>query len=98
MTVTMTIENSVLTARTEGRVDSATAPELEKQVSAKLADAKELIMDFSQLEYISSAGLRVLLVFQKRMNKQGKMKIVGANAGIKQVFRVTGFDQILTVE
>ncbi len=82
----------------EGRVDTATSKEFEEKAKADLGGVEELILDFSQLNYISSAGLRVLLSLQKIMNKQGSMKIVGANDIVKDIFEVTGFSEILTVE
>ena len=72
--------------------------ELEKEIKASLDGVTELIMDFEQLDYISSAGLRVLLSAQKVMNKQGSMKIINVNETIMEVFDVTGFVDILTIE
>jgi len=81
-----------------GRLDTTTAPQLEEMVNASIAGVKNLVLDFTQLEYISSAGLRVLLAAQKIMNKQGEMKLVGVNADINEVFEITGFADILTIE
>ncbi len=99
MTITKNTENEVLTLALEGRLDTNTAPELEKAISADLtADVQSLILDLKDLEYISSAGLRVLLAAQKKMNKQGNMVVKNANDMIMDVFQVTGFIDILTVE
>jgi len=82
----------------EGRLDTTTAPNLEKELKYSLGDVTELIMDFEKLEYISSAGLRVLLSAQKTMNKQGEMKLIHVNDTIMEIFKVTGFSDILTIE
>ena len=82
----------------EGRLDTTTAPELEAKLKEVLGDSKELNFDFTGLEYISSAGLRVLLASQKVMNKQGTMKIKNVNETVKEIFEVTGFSDILTIE
>lgn len=81
-----------------GRLDTTTAPTLEAELKDALGGITELVFDFSALEYISSAGLRVLLAMQKVMNKQGKMVIRHANADIMEVFEITGFADILTLE
>lgn len=91
-------ENGNLTIALEGRLDTATSPELEKELKASLDGVTALTLDFAQLEYISSAGLRVLLTAQKTMNKQGAMKILHANETIREIFEVTGFSDILTIE
>ncbi len=80
-----------------GRLDTTTAPQLEAEIKS-IDDVTELIMDFEKLEYISSAGLRVLLAAQKTMNKQGSMVIKNVCADIMEVFEITGFSDILTVE
>ena len=99
MTITKNTENGVLTLALEGRLDTNTAPELEKEISADLtADVQSLILDLKDLEYISSAGLRVLLAAQKKMNKQGNMIVKNVNDMIMDVFEVTGFVDILTIE
>lgn len=82
----------------QGRLDTVTAPDLEKDLRASLGGIKELVMDFEELEYISSAGLRVLLAAQKIMSKQGGMKITHVNETIMEIFEVTGFSDILTIE
>ena len=81
-----------------GRLDTSTAPLLEAELKQSLEGVEELILDFAGLEYISSAGLRVLLSAQKTMNKQGKMIIKNTNEVINEVFEVTGFSDIFTVE
>ena len=99
MTITKNTESGVLTLALEGRLDTNTAPELEKEIGADLtADVQTLILDLKDLEYISSAGLRVLLAAQKKMNKQGNMVVKNANDMIMDVFEVTGFVDILTIE
>ena len=82
----------------EGRLDTVTAPELEKEMKSSLGGVTSLLLDFEKLDYISSAGLRVLLSAQKTMNKQGQMKIIHANEAIMEIFDVTGFSDILTIE
>lgn len=90
-------DNDKLTLALEGRLDTLTAPQLDAEIQGKLDGVKELVFDFSKLDYISSAGLRILLTAQKVMNKQGKMLIKGAGTEIKEIFEVTGFCDILTV-
>lgn len=90
-------ENTLKLALT-GRLDTVTAPELEAVLSDSLEGIEELILDFTALDYISSAGLRVLLAAQKRMNTQGSMKVTNINADIREVFEITGFCDILTIE
>ena len=82
----------------EGRLDTVTAPELEAALKDALEGVEELIFDFEKLDYISSAGLRVLLVAQKTMSQQGGMKIRNVNEIIREVFDVTGFSDFLTIE
>ena len=98
MTVTKKKNGSILLANVEGREDTVTAPQFESEIKSDLNGVTVLVLDFSQLTYISSAGLRVLLLLQKVMNKQGSMKIVGANETVKEIFDVTGFCDILTIE
>lgn len=97
MQVQKTTENSVTTIALTGRLDTMTAPLLESEVQGKLDGVAELVFDFAELSYISSAGLRVLLSAQKVMNKQGKMVIKNVCDEIKEVFEVTGFSDILTI-
>ncbi len=82
----------------QGRLDTTTAPQLEAVVTGELTGVEVLTFDFSKLEYVSSAGLRVLLAAQKTMNKQGKMSIKNVNSDINEVFEITGFSDILTIE
>ena len=82
----------------EGRLDTTTAPELEGLLKESLEDKTELRLDIKDLEYISSAGLRVLLSAQKVMSKQGSMVVQNASAAVKEIFEVTGFSDILTIE
>ena len=82
----------------EGRLDTTTAPQLEAELRNSMNGITILNMDFEKLEYLSSAGLRVLLAAQKTMNKQGKMVIRHVNETIREVFEVTGFTGILTIE
>ena len=90
--------NTTLTIALEGRMDITTAPDLEQVVKNSLDGVTELIMDFSKLDYISSAGLRVLLAAHKTMMKQGSMKVIHANEMAMEVFEVTGFADILNIE
>ena len=89
---------SKLTIALEGRLDTMTAPELEAALNDALAGIEELTFDFEKLEYISSAGLRVLLAAQKTMNRQGSMKVKNVNEIVMEIFDVTGFADILTIE
>lgn len=98
MQITKTVENDNLTLSLEGRLDTLTAPQLEAEVNGKLDGVKTLVFDFQNLAYVSSAGLRILFMAQKIMNKQGKMIVRNANADIKDIFTVTGFSNILTLE
>ena len=98
MTIEKKINGEALTLIVSGRLDTQTAPELEKELDSVLADIKELTFDFANLEYVSSAGLRVILKAQKAMNAQGSMKLTGVNDNIMEVFDITGFLDILTIE
>lgn len=98
MNITKNTDGKILNITLEGRLDTTTAPQLEAELKQSIGDNNELILDFAKLEYISSAGLRVLLAAQKVMNKQGKMVIRNVNDVISEVFEVTGFADILTVE
>ncbi len=89
---------NALTVKVSGRIDSVTSTELEDSLQGELDDVTDLTFDFSELEYISSAGLRILLFSQRRMNKQGKMKVTGINDTVREIFEVTGFLGILTIE
>ena len=81
-----------------GRLDSSTAPELEAQIAAVPEQVSELVLDFAELDYVSSAGLRVILMAQKKMNKQGEMRIINVNESVMEVFSMTGFTDILRIE
>jgi anti-anti-sigma factor len=98
MVIMKKAEGSLLTLGLEGRLDSSSAPQLECELSTSLAGVKDLIFDFEKLEYLSSAGLRLLLATQKIMAKQGSMKLIHVNQEIKDVFDITGFSDILTIE
>jgi anti-sigma B factor antagonist len=98
MKINKSKKDSALTLAVEGRLESTTAPELESVVKSELDGITDLTFDFTDLEYISSAGLRVLLLAQKTMNKQGKMKVTGANEIVMEVFDITGFSGMLTIE
>lgn len=98
MTIEKMKEGGKLTLALEGRLDTTTAPQLEAEVTGSLMGVTELVLDFSRLEYLSSAGLRVILAAQKIMNRQGKMVICHVNATILEVFEVTGFVDILTIQ
>ena len=98
MTITKTQDGANLTIAIEGRLDTTTAPDLDAEINASINGITALTFDFSALEYISSAGLRVILSTQKLMNKQGTMVIHGANSDIMEVFEITGFCDILTIE
>ena len=97
MTITKMQKGAELKLTLEGRLDTNTAPELEAELQSSLDGVTELTMDLEKLEYISSAGLRVLLSTQKTMNKQGEMKISNVSETVMDVFEVTGFSDILTI-
>ena len=98
MEATLNKEGTKLTVAISGRLDTLTSPDLEKQVEPALEGITELILDLKNLEYISSAGLRVLLGMAQIMEKQGDMKVTNPNEAVMDVFSVTGFDDILTIE
>ncbi|MEG1682798.1 MAG: STAS domain-containing protein [Oscillospiraceae bacterium] len=98
MTITKIQTASDLTLTLEGRLDTTTAPDLERTVKESLDGVTALTLDLGGLAYLSSAGLRVLLSAQKQMNKQGKMIVRNVNETILEVFEVTGFSDILTIE
>ena len=97
MTIERTENGASVILKIVGRLDTSTAPALEAAVDGCSADVNELILDCSVLEYISSAGLRVLLKAQKLMNVRGTMKLIGVNEAIKEIFDITGFADILTI-
>ena len=98
MTIDKQINGSELTLTLNGRLDTTTAPELEAVIKDSITGITNLVMDFAELEYLSSAGLRVILSAQKTMNKQGEMVIRNVNETINEVFEITGFIDILTIE
>lgn len=98
MTIEKIVKGEVATLAVAGRLDTQSAPELEKEFDSIVAGLKELTFDMNGLEYVSSAGLRVILKAQKIMNTQGSMKLIGVNDSIMEVFDITGFLDILTIE
>ena len=98
MTINKTMNGTTLEIALEGRLDTMTAPDLEKELNASMKDAESLVMDFSKLDYISSAGLRVLLSAHKAMSSKGGMKVKNVNEIVQEVLDVTGFSDILTIE
>jgi len=98
MTIQKNKDGEQLKIALTGRLDTTTAPQLEAELKESITGIKDLTLDFSGLEYISSAGLRVLLAAQKIMQKQGKMKICNVNETIAEVFEITGFSDVLTIE
>ena len=98
MTIEKKINNDAVTLIVSGRLDTQTAPELENVLDDSIAGLKDLTFDMTNLEYVSSAGLRVILKAQKTMNVQGSMKLIGVNDSIMEVFDITGFLDILTIE
>lgn len=97
MKVTLDKNGSTLKVSVSGRLDTTTAPELEKTLGSQLEGIESLTLDFTELAYISSAGLRVLLALQKKMNRQGQMAVTHVNDNIMEVFDVTGFVDVLTI-
>ena len=98
MEINKDIQEKVMMLKLSGRLDTTTSPELEQELNASLDGIEDLRLDFSDLEYISSAGLRVLLAAQKKMNKQGVMSISCVNDTIAEIFEITGFSDILTIK
>ena len=98
LNITKNANGNALKIILEGRLDTTTAPQLEAQLQDALGSVTDLKFDLEKLEYISSAGLRVLLSSQKVMNKQGKMVITNTSTEVKEIFDVTGFSDILTIE
>jgi anti-sigma B factor antagonist len=98
MNIEKILNGETATLVVAGRLDTQTAPELEKEIDSITSGLKELIFDMSALEYVSSAGLRVILKSQKIMNTKGSMKLIGVNDSIMEVFDITGFLDILTIE
>ena len=98
MTIEKNLNAAELNVKVSGRLDTTTAPELEAEVMGAISGVTKLVLNFEALEYLSSAGLRVLLQVQKIMNKQGEMIIKNVNETINEIFEVTGFIDILTIE
>lgn len=98
MTIEKILNGTELTMTITGRLDTTTAPQLEAEFKQNIGGVEKLVLDFTALEYLSSAGLRVLLAAQKVMNKQGEMIIRNVNETINEIFEVTGFIDILTIE
>ena len=98
MTINKSSDKPNLKFSIQGRIDTNTSPELDKAVNESIDGVTNLIFDFEKVEYISSAGLRVLLSAQKKMNKQGTMKVINVGEEIMEVFEITGFTDILTIE
>jgi len=98
LTIDKNINGTNLTLILTGRLDTTTAPQLEAEMKASLEGVEHLVLDFAALDYLSSAGLRVLLAAQKQMNRQGDMVVRNVNETISEIFDVTGFCDILTIE
>ena len=98
MEIITTKEDSTLTIALVGRLDTKTAPELESELKSSLDGVTELVIDLTDLEYISSAGLRVLLSAQKCMMEQGSMVVKGVNETVMDIFELTGLSDVLTIE
>lgn len=98
MIIQKTVSGTTLTVALEGRLDTTTAPKLEEKLRGSVDGVSRLVFDLAKLEYISSAGLRVLLAMQKLMNQQGEMVLQNVNEAVMEVFEVTGFSDILRIE
>ena len=98
MTIERTVNGAAVTLKIIGRLDTATAPALEKEIDASVPGMQELVLDCGELEYVSSAGLRVILKAQKQMNAQGSMKLTTVSETVMEVFDITGFADILNIE
>ena len=98
MNIQKTVSGAALTVALEGRLDTTTAPKLEEELRSSVDGITRLVFDLAKLEYISSAGLRVLLAMQKLMNQQGEMVLQSVNEAVMEVFEVTGFSDILRIE
>lgn len=98
MTIDKKIDGTMTVMSIAGRLDTSTAPELESMINNGLSGVQELVIDLENLEYVSSAGLRVILKAQKMMNEQGSMKVKNVNDIVMEVFDITGFADILTIE
>lgn len=98
MTIEKIINGAELTVKLSGRIDTTTAPELKTELFNSISGVEKLVFDFSKLAYLSSAGLRVLLMAQQSMNKQGEMVIKNVNDTIMEIFELTGFSDVLNIE
>lgn len=98
MTITKNQKADKLTVALQGRLDTVTSPQLEAELRASVNGVKELTFDLEKLDYVSSAGLRVLLAAQKVMNRQGNMKVLNVKPEIMEIFDVTGFVDILNID
>ena len=98
MDIQKELNGNSLTIKVIGRLDAGSAPELSKELTTALDGVKDLTFDFAELKYIASAGLRVLLVAQKRMNKQGSMKLIHVSETVMEVLEMTGFASLMTIE
>ena len=98
MTIEKNLNGTELNVKVVGRLDTTTAPDLEASLKESFEGVTKLILDFAELEYLSSAGLRVLLGAQKIMNKQGEMSVKNVNETIMEIFEITGFCDVLTIE
>ena len=98
MNINIEIENGKTLMKIEGRLDTTTAPELEKAINGEGDELKSLALDFKGVDYISSAGLRVLLTAQKKMNAQGYMELINVGETVMDVFEMTGFADILVIK
>ena len=98
LSINKTINNGTAVFALKGRLDTTTAPELDQELKSSLNGVTALTFDIKELDYISSAGLRVLLSAQKTMNKQGRMTVCNTNETVMEIFEVTGFSDILTIE
>lgn len=98
MTIEKKLNGTELNVKIIGRLDTTTAPQLEDELNEILSGITKLVLDFAALDYLSSAGLRVILKAQKTMNKQGEMVVRNANETIQEIFEITGFADLLTIE
>lgn len=98
MTIEKLVNGNAAVLKIIGMLDTETAPELEAVIDSELVGVHDLTLDFEALEYVSSAGLRVILKAQKMMNAAGKMKVAHVNESIMEIFEITGFTSILTIE
>ena len=98
MQIKKTVENDTVTYKIYGKIDTNTSPELQKEIVNPQEGIKNLILDLEDVDYISSAGLRVLLLANQNMSKIGEMKVINASENVKGVFEITGFDDILKTE